>query len=582
MFADSRKLTWAMLAALGVMGALLYANTLQVPFYLDDAANIQENRAIQLKTWQFSGLLDAGAGGFVGNRPIAYISFALNYLFFGENLAGFHVVNTIIHVLTAVFLFLLLLKTFELPTSGVGSEHILMIAFAGALLWLVHPLHTQSVTYIVQRMNSMAAMFFVLSLYCYVQGRTLEGKTRQGAWLAGACLSGLLALGTKENAATLPFFILLYEWYFIRDLSVIWLRKQLPVMIGVLVAVSLIAFYYLGTKPLASILASYAPRDFTLAERVLTQFRVVMFYGSLLLLPHYGRLSLEHDFSVSHSFFDPLSTGFAMLSVLALLVFAVYLARRERFISFAIVWFLGNLVIESSVIGLEMVFEHRTYLPSMLVVAGLVVLLGRYVKQSPFWTVVGVVVLVFSLWTIERNNQWRNPVEFWQDCVRKAPASPRPYNNLGLVLAERGETEAAIVQYRESLRRKPAFLMAHNNLGVALQKQGKFREAAEHLLFALQSDPFNAKLHNNLGSIYARLNDFDKSARHLNEALRIDPGYGAAHNNKANLLMLQGRFSEAISHYRQALAINPENGDARFNLERALALSGQLPGSPRP
>ncbi len=578
MLADSRMSIWAMLAAIVVMGALLYANTMQVPFYLDDVANIKENRAIQLKNLQFSGLLAAGAGGFVANRPVAYISFGLNYLLFGQNLAGFHVINTIIHILAAVFLFLLLVKTYELPNIGIGPENAQMIAFAGALLWLVHPLHTQSVTYVVQRMNSLAAMFFVLSLYCYALGRTLEGKTRQGAWLAGACISGLLALGSKENSAPLPFFILLYEWFFIKDLSRAWLRRHLPVLIGVLVVVSLIAFYYLGTKPLNNILASYETRDFTLGERVLTQFRVVMLYGSLLLFPHYGRLSLEHDISVSHSLIDPLSTLFAMLAILALFGFAVYIARQERFISFAILWFLGNLVIESSVIGLEMVFEHRTYLPSMLVAAALVVLLGRYLQQSPFWAIVGLVMVVFSLWTIERNNQWREPVGFWRDCVSKAPASPRPYNNLGLVLAEQGETESAIFQYCEALRLKPSFLVAHNNLGIALQKQGKIREAAEHLLLALQGDPYNAKIHNNLGGIYARLNDFDKSDRHLTEALRIDPGYGLAHNNMGNLLMLQERFSEAISHYRQALAINPDDEDTRYNLDMALRQADKRSG----
>lgn len=571
-----------MLAALAVMGALLYANTLQVPFYLDDVANIQENRAIQLKTFDLPGLLGAGAGGFVPNRPVAYISFAVNYVLSGPSIAGFHIVNTSIHILTAVFLMLFLQKTFRLPSSGVGPENTHMLAFAGALLWLVHPLHTQSVTYVVQRMNSLAAMFFILSFCCYVQGRTDGGRARRGIWLAGAGISGLLALGTKENSATLPFFILLYEWFFIQDLSNAWLRKHLPLIIGALAIVSLIAFYYLGTKPFTSILATYSTRDFTLSERVLTQFRVIILYGSLLLFPHFARLSLEHDITVSHTLFDPVSTFFALLWILALLAFAVYLARRERFIAFAVLWFLGNLVIESSVIGLEMVFEHRTYLPSMLVVAVLVVLLGRGLKQKqePFWGVLGLVVLVFSLWTVERNNQWKEPVGFWQDCVRKAPASPRPYNNLGLVLAERGETEAAIAQYRESLLRNPSFFMAHNNLGVALQRQGKISEAAEHLLLALPGDPNNAKIHNNLGSIYARLKALDKSARHLEEALRIDPDYAEAHNNMGNLLMLQGRIREAIVHYQQALALKPGNENTRYNLDMAMRQAANLPLGP--
>ena len=579
MFAEPRKLKGLMLGTLVLMGVLLYANTLRVPFYLDDVANIEENRAIQLHSLQFSNLAGAGTGGLLTNRPVANLSFALNYYINGMNPAGFHVVNTLIHVLAGVFLFLFLVKTFGLPQHAVARDDALVLAFGGALLWLVNPLHTQSVTYIVQRMNSLAALFFVMALYCYAQGRTEAGKGRQLTWLAGAGVSGLLALGTKENAATLPFFILLYEWFFIQDLSSAWLRKHLPLFLGVLIAIALIGYFYLGTTPFDAIQATYKMRDFSLIERVLTQFRVVIFYIGLLLFPYPARLSLEHDFPVSHSLFNPPMTFFAILAILALLGLALYLARRQRFIAFAILWFLGNLVIESSVIGLEMVFEHRTYLPAMLVFPMIVLLLGRWLKAPPLWVVLGVLTIVFSWWTVERNNLWLDPVKFWQECVHKAPTNPRPYNNLGQVLFERGEVEAAVGQYRQALQHKPSFFMAHNNLGIALKTQGKIREAARHFVMALDGDPGNAKIHNNLGNIYAGLGDYDKAALHLEEALRIDPGYASAYNNLGNLMMFKGRVSEAITYYRQALAITPGNADARHNLGVALRQAAKLPVS---
>ena len=157
--------------------------------------------------------------------------------------------------------------------------------FFTVFIWLVHPVQTQSVTYVVQRMNAMAAMFYVMSFLLYVKARLAEGKQKRWLLFLGCILAGILALGSKEIAATLPFFIFLYEWYFFQDLSLIWLKRHFFAIIGISTLFIIVLFMYMGKHPIAFILSGYQIRDFTLMERVLTEFRVVIFYMSLLIFP---------------------------------------------------------------------------------------------------------------------------------------------------------------------------------------------------------------------------------------------------------------------------------------------------------
>ena len=166
------------------------------------------------------------------------------------------------------------------------------------MIWLVHPLHVQSVTYIIQRMNSLAAMFYILAMLLYARGRLARGKGKQSVFFLSSLGAGMLALGSKENAATLPLFILLYEWFFLQDLSFSWLRKRFLPILGVGVFLFFVAMIFLGQHPFDAILNSYGSRDFNMGQRVLTEFRVVLFYMGLLLFPHPARLNIDHDFSI--------------------------------------------------------------------------------------------------------------------------------------------------------------------------------------------------------------------------------------------------------------------------------------------
>lgn len=600
-----------------ILGFLIYSNTLEVPFYLDDFSSIVQNRHIRLTNLSLKDAANVGlASRGYSNRPVANVSFALNYYFHQDNVAGYHLVNIFIHITTGLLIYLLTKNTLcismkqsgQFPNSSTPQFFTpSTLAFFSALVWFVHPIQTQSVTYIVQRMNSLAAMFYVLSLWLYVRGRLAKQDQRGWPWFGASILAGTLAMGSKEIAATLPFFVLLYEWYFFQDLSKAWLKRHGAFISGILIVFGLLVFLYLEPNPLRAILSDYEHLNFTLTERVLTQFRVVVYYVSLLAFPLPSRLNLNHDFPLSYSIVDPITTLVSMGAIAGLICLAFCTARRQRFISFCIFWFFGNLVIESSIIPLDLIFEHRVYLPSMLFFPAIVVAGCRYIRRpSAIVGILSALVVLFSLWTYKRNDIWKNPVAFWKDSVDKAENSGRSLINLGLALAREGKLDEAVSCYSKALRFNPNYAPAHNNLGMALADQGNLNEAIAHYTKALQiradypeahinlgnalsrqgnldqavahysQAPQYEEAHSGLGRIFTEQGKLDEAIAHFSEALRINSNYADAHCNLGLVLAQTGKLHEAIAHFTEALRINPDYAEAHYNLGVALAAQGNL------
>ncbi|MFC1580363.1 tetratricopeptide repeat protein [Thermodesulfobacteriota bacterium] len=534
-----KKMLWARLGIMIIVCFLAYSNTFQSPLTFDDGANIRDNHHIRLSELTWKGISEAAFKSPLSNRPVANVSFALNYYFHQHEVLGYHLVNLILHITTGILLYFFIGTTLKLPSVRAMDGPAGWVPFFAALIWLVHPLQTQSVTYIVQRMNSMAACFYVLAFLLYVKARQSKGGVAKGLLFTGCGLAAIMAMGSKETSATLPFFIFLYEWYFFQELNIAWLKRHARHLAAILLVLALLALLYLGADPLETVLAGYGHRDFNMVQRVLTQFRVVLFYLGLLIFPFPARLNLVHDFPLSHSLTDPVTTLLSMGFVLGLFCVAVFLAKKERLLSFCIFWFLGNLVIESSIIGLEMVFEHRTYLPSMLMILVFVVLLYRAIPSRRLGMVIlCAMTIIFSVWTYARNSVWRDNVTLWTDCVIKSPGKPRAHLNLGRALAGQGKYKSAVIQFTEALGIKPDYAKAHNNLGAALASQKKYDQAIVHYTRALQIKPGYAKAHNNLGAALANQKKYGQAIAHLTEALRIKPDYESARRNLALVLQI--------------------------------------------
>lgn len=440
----------------GMLIFLLYYKTLNGPFILDDWWNIVENEKIRLTELSIPSILDVvlDSGG-SANRPIAMLSFALNYLVHQYKLPGYHIFNICVHLINGILLyyFIRLTLSFAVVDPRIREKSI-WIAMASSIVWLIHPIQTQSVSYIVQRMNSLATMFFLLSMISYIRAR--KSEKFMPLWWTAVFLTAVLALLSKQNAATLPIFIILYEWYFYQKTQIGWIKRNKLVIAVAATSFVILAILFLRGNPLDTILSGYQMRDFTLTQRILTELRVVCIYITKLLFPHPTKLSLEHDILLSNSLFDPLTT-ISSAGILAVILFlAFYLYRKEPVVSFSIFWFLGNLVIESTVIPLELIFEHRTYLPSMMFPLIFIILATKTIK--PFKvkaTLLALTIIVLSFWTFERNNVWHDTSTLWSDTVNKAPLSSRAQINYAKVLYLNGDNEQAMLHVSEALRLKP-------------------------------------------------------------------------------------------------------------------------------
>jgi hypothetical protein len=346
---------------------LAYSNTFYVPFHFDDRPNITNNPNIQMKVFTWDRW-----ERFVKNtyketiRVFSYFTLALNYYFGEFNVFGYHLVNWIIHVLAGIFLYAFLTLTFDLPSlrEQYGSISYKVALFTG-LIFISHPVQTQSVTYIVQRMASMGGMFYLLSMLLYVKGRTSPGPFRF-IYFGGAGMIYVLGVFSKENVAILPLLIALYEFYFIQNFDLSPRGKRILFgLAGALLALAVFGFILWGQRYIQVILEGYPYRTFTMSERVLTQCRVVLYYVTLLLYPHPSRLNLDYDFTISQTLLDPPTTLISILLIAGLMAYSILAAKKRPILSFCILWYFGNLVIESSIFPLEMVFEHRLYLPSI-------------------------------------------------------------------------------------------------------------------------------------------------------------------------------------------------------------------------
>ena len=555
----------------------IYSNTLDAPFVLDDLRKIEDNPRIRINQLSLKEIVSAGFQSSKA-RPVAFITFALNYGFNRYDVFGYHIINIAIHILSGFFLYLFLATTLKLPSPQSRYKQPNLIAFFAALIWLVHPIQTQSVTYIVQRTNSLAVMFFILSILFYAYGRLAEKNQKKWLWLIASAVTWLLSLGCKQITAILPLFVFLYEWYFFQDLSKEWFRKSLKYFLAIGAFFILLFLIYTGFSPWEKIqsLHDYAQHEFTITQRLLTQFRVVIYYISLIFFPLPSRLNLDYDFVLSQSLINPISTLLSLVAIVGMIVLALYLAKKDRLISFCVLWFFGNHLIESSILPLAIIFEHRNYLPSMMVCLIPVVLAYRYIK--PDWIKVGLLsalVVGLSVWTYQRNRVWENKITLWSDVVKKSPGKARPHFNLGAVYSEQKRDAEAIPLYQRALEISPNLAEPHINLGQALERQNKIEEAAEHYRAALQIKPDLAEAHNNMGAILAKQGRTEEAIQYYQNALKIRPHYASAHFGLANTLVEKGEVEQGIRHYYLAIQFKPEYAEAHNNLGSVFLNSGE-------
>ena len=551
---------WIFGACIIILTSLAYSNSFTVPLLFDDIPAIANNTTIRQWSTALQPPVDSTAGG----RPVLNLSLAVNYAVSGTEVRSYHLVNLMIHLVAGLVLFGIIRRTPVLGAMG-GT----WIPFCGALLWCLHPLQTASVTYIVQRAESLMGLLYLLTLYCFLRGVTAADSWRR-LWFALSIVACALGMGTKEVMVSAPVIVLLFDRTFVSGSFRGALRVRGGAYAGLAATWILLLVLVLSTNGRggsAGISAGVSFWDYLLAQfPAVTRYLLLSIWPDPLVF-YYGTQWVS----------DPWSISPYVIALLVLVASLAWVTTRPglpmKSISFAGLWFFAVLAPTSFVpIVRQTMAEHRMYLALVPVIVGCVFVIRWWLGRAavPLFLVVSV---VFAGLTVRRNQDYRSAIGIWSDTVAKLPDNAFARYNLGRELEHQpGQKEEAAFQYREAVRLKPDFVEARTNLSNVLLMQGKLAEAVGELEVSLRLAPKSPQAHNNLGYVLiktpARLGE---AIDLFQTAVLLKPDYAEAHCNLGAALVTAGRIEEAVMCYEKALRIRPEYMQAHFNLGNALA-----------
>jgi tetratricopeptide (TPR) repeat protein len=552
-------------ASLVLAALAAYHNSFSGPFIWDDLFSITGNPTIRHWSSALSPPNDIGVGG----RPVSNLTLALNYALGGTDVWGYHAFNLLIHTLAGLTLFGLVRRTLQRPVLNERFGALaLPLALAVAVIWTVHPLQTEAVTYITQRYESLMGLFYLLTLYCFVRSMESAAPAKWQVLSVGACLLGVMS---KEMIVTAPVMVLLYDRTFVAGSFLEAGRRRWRYYLG-------LAGMWLLLVPLLTGVHQRSAGfglGVTWWRYALNSCRSVVLYLKLAVWPH--PLVLDYGTDIVHHAGEVIP----YMMVLAVLVVGTAIALwRRPVVGFAGAWVWVILAPASSVVPLagQPMAEHRMYLPLAAVSGlGVVALYAKMGRRSLL--VFAAAALGLGWLTIQRNEDYRSEPAIWSDTVAKRPNNERAHNNLGLALEKLpGRFQDAIAQYEAALRLKPGYAEVHYNLGHAWsQLPGRLQDAAAQYEEALRIKPTYAEAHYNLGVVWSqlpgRLND---AITQYEAALRLKPDFAEAHNNLGLAWsQLPGRLNDAITQYEAALRLKPDYAEAHNNLG---VVWSQLPG----
>lgn len=498
--------------------ALIYSNTINAAFHYDDFYAIVTNPLIQIKDFSLRWLFEI----LNSERPIAHLTFALNYYFDGLDVVGYHVINIIIHIVTGILLYLFLYETLMLSGKEVHQKRVLWIALLSSLLWVSTPVQTQAVTYIVQRMTSMASMFYILSFLFYIWGRTSTGFRRWG-YGALTILSFFLSYGSKQIAVTLPILLVIYEYCIFQRCNIRGIFKLRRNYLMVITIILIVMAKFL------IILLPYMPTGgYALKERIYTQSRIIIYYLTLLIFPLPERMSLNYDYPLSRTLFIPVTTIVSLATFFLLLAYAIFSVKKHPLLSFLILWFMITITPEA-LASLELVFEHRLYLPSMaffpiIVLSGFSIFekCTALAKKALFFSAVAAII-AFSINTYNRNSLWIDGYSIYADSVRKYPYSVEARLSLGTYYLNAGMYDEAITHLAKAVQLAPRRPDANRQLGIAYSKSGAHDNAIKALRRASELGELTFEVFAAMGNSYMISGNLEEAEYAYNEAMKLAP-----------------------------------------------------------
>jgi tetratricopeptide (TPR) repeat protein len=579
-----------------------YTSSINGEFQFDDTHSIEENSMIKdVRKLNFDLI------NWLGGRPVTNLTFAMNYSVSRLDTFGYHVVNLVIHLTVVLLLYLFTKMTLRLA----NYEDPRNLALITAGIFGLHPLHSQAVSYIVQRAESLASLFYVLSLTLLVKSFD-AGFNRKGVALYILGFGAfVLGLGAKEIVVTLPLTYALYSYYFLAatcspsstaqgsETSGVFLKRLavfLPFFVlgGIYTILRLKGFG--GRQDIGFDIQGITPMGY-----FLTQFEVVVTYLRLIVLPI--NQNLDYDYPLSQGFFQ-LRTLLSFVVITGIFLQALYLLLTCRnskkqtqnespklVISFALLWFFLILSPTSTVVPVvDVIFEHRVYLASWGIITTLVVTaniiynrleIATQKKRQVIAKIVAIAILAaLAVMLYERTKVWQSRKSLWSDVVAKSPGKARPHMNLGHALAMEGNYEAAVLEYKTALTlandKSVSRIEILRNLGVALFQLGMLGDAIEVFTEASTSDPLNADILNNLAICFLEIGNYKKAVYYVSIAVKAQPRHGGAHNTLGEIYFKKKEYNKALESFLQAIQLNPDVPLRYFNAALAFEKLGRI------
>lgn len=592
------------------VGIAAYWNSFAGVFIFDDDHAIVRNRYIK-SLWPLTDAMSAPAQSSVSGRPIVALSLAVNYALGGLNPWGFHLFNLIVHLLAGLALYGVGYETFRrgessplflrhdgeasnsrnvekskrLPShANVDDPHssngdasdarAAILAGIVAMIWLVHPLQTESITYIIQRAEAIMGLFYLATLYFAIRAMT---SPRPIGWQFAAVLACALGMASKEVMATAPILVVLYDRVFV---SPTW-REVFARRKGFHAAL-------FGTWVILGVIVAGAPRSdsagFGLTEMtpvtyMLMQFNAVLLYLRLSFWP--ATLCLDYWAPPIDSRGEALAQG-AVIAVL--LAGTFWLLAKRPHVGYWCFWVFAVLAPTSTFIPIaDPIFEHRMYVPLAGLVMAVVAACAGWLRRLPaaHAKTIGLslsvcAILALTARTVARNRDYHDAKVMWEKVLAHRPRNPRAWANLSEIHLQRGDPAAALAACERAFQVAPHYHDAYKHLARSLVEMGRVPEAIETYQRALRDKPGDYQVLTNLGEALVRVGRHDEALDAFNKAIAANGAEPLPHFNLARTLQVLGRVAECIEPYRACLAIDPDHRDARANLASALGAIGKL------
>ncbi|MCF8344927.1 MAG: tetratricopeptide repeat protein [Bacteroidales bacterium] len=537
---------------------IAYSNTLNTGFHFDDETSILKNSQIR----SFADFDDLNDWTNIHNRPLAYFTFAINYSLHGLKPTGYHLFNLILHLLSCMLVYSLANKLLKLKSNTLADKNRTYIALGIALLFALHPLQTMAATYVSQRITILVALFYIMSIWFYLQARLDHMKNgihnRNLLFYGAAVISAFLALLSKQNAATLPLMWWFIDFFFIRRENGKKDVKFLSIL-GGLILLALISVLLFGLLPKET-------ESISRLQYLITQFRVYLLYLGLVIFPF--NLNIDHGINISQNLLGLQETS-GLILILLLIAVAIWLYKKQPLISFGIAWFFITISIESSIIPIsDPMMEHRMYLPMFgisLVLINLIYLLFRK-HLTRFAMVLGLVLVLLGIRTYNRNADWENNTTIWLSSLEENPNNKRALVYIGRTYVTT-DLDRAMKYFERAIAVDSSYYHGWLNRGMVFYNKRQFGKAAENFTRAVD---IPGREHDYIfylrGVSYLQLEKYHRALNDLNiYILKV--------SNDVEAFIYRGQVNYALKKYRQsgedflrAVQLDPSRKQIYLNL----------------